>query len=230
MKDSFKEVVNIRKQRQDLTGQRFGRLIALREFKKEGTQQYYWICKCDCGKEKAVGTYVLLHGKTRSCGCLLIESNLNNNKNTSHGDSRMGARRRLYGIWCGVTARTRQHGNPEINKNYYARGIRMCEEWKDYTLFKEWALNNGYEDSLTIDRIDNDGDYSPKNCRWTTKTEQARNRRSSHPITINGETKLLTDWAKEAGIAYSTIILRLKKGWTEEEAATTPSLRPKKNR
>lgn len=223
-------MIKIRKQRQDLTGQRFGRLVALREFKKEGTRQYYWVCKCDCGKQKAVGSYVLSAGKTRSCGCLLIESNLNNNKNTTHGDSRTGKRQRLYGIWCGITARTKPHGNPETNKNYHERGITMCEEWKDYTTFKEWAYANGYDDSLTIDRIDNDGNYEPKNCRWATKTQQARNRRSTHPITVNGETKLLTDWAEETGISYTTIILRIKNGWDEAEAATTPSQRPRINK
>lgn len=221
-------MLKIRKQRQDLTGQRFGRLVALREFKKEGTRQYYWVCKCDCGKEKAVGTYVLIHGKTRSCGCLLIESNLNNNKNTSHGDSRVNKRNRIYGIWCGITARTKKHKDPSINKNYYERGIKMCDEWKNYNTFKQWSLDNGYDDSLSIDRIDNDGDYTPENCKWSTRSEQARNRRTSHPITVNGETKLITDWAKETGIGRTTIINRIKSGWSESDAVTTPT--PKQRR
>lgn len=103
-------------------------------------------------------------------------------------------------------------------KRYGGRGIKICEEWNDYFSFQKWAYVNGYKDDLTIDRIDNDGDYSPDNCRWITIEEQQQNRCTSHMITFNGKTQNLTQWAKEYSITRDCLKQRIKRGWPIERA------------
>ena len=106
--------------------------------------------------------------------------------------------------------------------NYGARGIKVCDEWlNDYRAFKDWALKNGYADNLTIDRKNNDRDYCPENCRWSTLKEQASNRRSNRLITYKGQTKILKDWCDELGLKYGTVHKRLRLGWSIEEAFRT---------
>ena len=110
--------------------------------------------------------------------------------------------------------------NPHTNvyKYYGGRGITVCDEWlKSYHAFRDWAFANGYREDLSIDRIDNDKGYSPENCRWVSVNEQRRNRRNSHWITINGETKRITDWSNETGISIQTFYKRLKRGITGEK-------------
>lgn len=125
---------------------------------------------------------------------------------------------RLYGIWTGIKGRTQNHNN-KCYKNYGGRGITVCDEWENsYEAFRDWALANGYQDDLTIDRIDNDGNYCPENCRWVDRITQNNNRRSNHFITHNGETKTITQWARETGLNSQIISGRLKLGWSIEDA------------
>lgn len=129
---------------------------------------------------------------------------------------------RLHNIWSNMKTRC-------FTKSYYlyelygGRGITVCEEWKnDFLSFYTWSMSHGYSENLTLDRIDNNGNYSPENCRWTTMKEQASNRRSNHLLTLNGETKTISEWSKVVGIERRTIQRRLKLGWTVEKALTTP--------
>ena len=129
---------------------------------------------------------------------------------------------RLYGIWLGMRARC-NIPNYHDYKYYGLRGIKVCDEWNDYLAFKEWAINNGYADNLTLDRIDVNSNYCPGNCRWATKTEQGNNRRNNHLLTYNGETKTLKEWSDVSGIPYSTLKRRINVyGFTVKEALTLP--------
>lgn len=121
---------------------------------------------------------------------------------------------RLYNIWLHIKARCYKHSDEHFHW-YGGRGITMCEEWKnDFKAFYDWAMSHGYSDELTIDRIDNDGNYEPSNCRWVTRKEQSNNRRSNIPITIEDVTHNIQEWSELTGIKYHTIYYRIKNGKT----------------
>lgn len=143
-------------------------------------------------------------------------------------------RTRLYRIWSGMRGRCKKDGS-EYHKNWGGRGVSVCDEWNDFNTFREWAIKNGYDETLTIDRINNDGDYEPSNCRWITYKEQSRNMRSNRYIEINGEQHIIPDWCEILGtVTPSTVYARMRKyGWTAEKALLTPgqkhvSFEPKK--
>lgn len=211
----------------DLTGQRFGRLVVIKMH--EHTYGKYgkitWLCKCDCGNTKVINGECLRDGGTRSCGCLHDE--LIVARNTKHGCTITGQKDRLYTVWASMKNRC-NNPNSDFYYRYGGRGIKVCEEWKnDYAAFKEWAYANGYDENAdfmqcTIDRIDLDKGYSPENCRWTDIVSQANLRSNSHWITYKGKTQTLAQWARELGVGYSMLSIRLKKGWSVEEAFETP--------
>jgi len=154
----------------DLTGIKFGRLIVLSHDRteKSGSKTYhhFWNCRCDCGNTTSVRGDFLQNGRTQSCGCYGAERRLM--AVTKHGKYRT----RLHTIWQGMKQRCYSKKNPAF-KDYGCRGITVCEEWlKSFSNFQEWALNSGYCDNLTIDRIDNDKGYCPDNCQWITIQEQ----------------------------------------------------------
>lgn len=129
---------------------------------------------------------------------------------------------RLYGIWIGMRKRC-ENTKSDAYDRYGGRGVRVCDEWHDWFKFREWALGNGCQDDLTIDRIDVNGNYEPSNCRWITRADQARNRRTNRKITYNGITKTGAEWARELGFKDKHSLLnRLDNGWTIERAFSTP--------
>lgn len=189
----------------DLVGKTFGRLkvIAnggLDSFRKNSV----WVCLCSCGEEIKVPRPSLLQGYTKSCGCLRLE--ICSEKATTHGDSKT----RLYKTWCGIKERCFNKTNIKY-KYYGGRGIKMNPKWQDYISFKRWALSNGYQEDLTIDRIDNNGDYSPLNCRWSTRKEQANNRRSNVVVDFRGITDNLSGWSHRLNIPYKRLQKRHAK-------------------
>lgn len=139
--------------------------------------------------------------------------------NIKHGDSTNGKQQRLYRIWTGIIARC----NNKNAKYYGSKGIKVCDEWRDYVNFKKWAEANGYADNLTIDRIDNSKDYCPENCRWATMKEQQRNRTNNHIIEYNNESHTISEWAEIFNINVDVLIYRINNGWDVSTALTTPT-------
>jgi len=127
----------------------------------------------------------------------------------------------LYGRWNGMKQRC---SNPNSHKysNYGARGIKVCDEWMEYRVFKKWSLENGFEEHLTIDRIDTNGDYESSNCRWTNYKEQANNKRNNRLVVYEDEEYTLAELSDKTGIKSATLSIRLDKGMTPEEAVYTP--------
>ena len=191
----------------NLIGQKFGRLTAM-EYAGDGR----WKCVCECGNTTTVKTHKLRIGHTKSCGCYAKEVSVENGKMKKHG----GTGTRLYKIWAGIKTRCYNQNTEHFNL-YMNRGITVCDEWRDdFGAFRDWALANGYQDHLTLDRKDNDGPYSPENCRWATAKEQTDNRRRTIRLSYGGETHTLMEWADITGIKYVTLFWRYKQNWSPE--------------
>lgn len=198
----------------DLIGLRFERLTVIKQEGKYKNGARLWLCKCDCGNEKIVAGTHLVGGKIRSCGCLLKETTIARNKVEKVKHGKRGTR--LYIAWRNIKDRC-LNPNEKAYPRYGGRGITICPEWMEFEPFYEWAITHGYADNLTIDRIDNDGNYEPGNCRWTTRKEQANNRRSNVKITFDGKTKTLAEWADYLQIPYSRIEHRYKSSMPIEK-------------
>lgn len=204
-------------------GQKFNRLtvIAYETIKYKHSTRVNWIVRCECGTLKSVSPYRVLNGNTKSCGCFKSENTIAYNREAKkkHG----GRYDRLYHIWHGMKQRCFCETSREY-PNWGGRGIIVCAEWKDdYASFRDWALGNGYEDDLTIDRIDVDGNYCPENCRWVDWKTQAENRRDTMHFIVNGEDKTLSQLSDEYGIKYTTLYQRVcKYNWPIEKSLSVP--------
>lgn len=165
----------------DIAGMKFGRLTAIKKVGTKGNgkgSKSIWLCRCDCGNEKEILRNSLVSGTTKSCGCL--EKEVKATMHLKHGM----AKSRLWNIWTGMRDRCSRSNNKDYQR-YGGRGIRVCPEWdSDFRNFYDWSMGNGYSDELTIDRIDNDGNYEPSNCRWVTRKEQTRNRSITKTIPL----------------------------------------------
>lgn len=193
-----------------LVGRRFGKLLVVEQIR--GDKNWMHRCVCDCGNEHFAQGNNLKAGRTTNCGCSRYKNNGLSLDN--------GKRSRLYYIWTSMHQRCT---NPLATgyHNYGGRGIKVCSEWEDFGAFHRWAVSHGYKPNLTIERIDNNGDYRPGNCRWATTKEQGRNRRNNQLVTFRGETMLLMDWSERLGIRYVTLHARLfRYGWPVEQAFT----------
>lgn len=201
----------------DKSGQKFGRLTVLSYAGRDERNIVMWLCKCECGNFVKVRGYEL--GKrTNSCGCLKREIFDTGKSAVTHGMSKT----RLYGIWASMKTRCYVKGRDSY-AYYGGRGIKVCEEWKDsFETFRDWALNNGYKDELTLDRINGDGDYEADNCRWVTIIEQQSNKRNNVFLDVNSEKHTASEWSRMIGGSTHLVSGRLRRGWSVEDAVTIP--------
>lgn len=207
----------------DLTGNRYDMLYVVRRVENSNDGYVQYLCLCDCGNEKIVKANNLSNGNTHSCGCL--KKKIMAEKQFKHGATggRHGKQDRLYTIWCGMNSRCYSPSATEY-ENYGGRGITVCNEWRnDFLVFREWALKNGYTQTLTIDRIDNDGNYEPSNCRWIALKDQMNNKRNNHIIEYAGQSKTITEWAEQLGIHRKTLSDRINRyHWPINKALSLP--------
>ena len=189
----------------DMVGKRFGHLVVLREHgKKRG--RYHWVCQCDCGRTSIVDGAHLRNGNTQSCGCM--------QRGNIDSKARNKSDHRLNSILWHMRQRCYDKNVPQYAR-YGGRGIYVCDEWMHgSSAFRKWAYANGYRDDLSIDRIDNDGPYSPENCRWTTASEQARNT----SVTRYFQGVSLPDWCDQQRLDLHMVKQRIIRGWSIEEA------------
>ena len=207
----------------DLTGQKFNKLTVISRVESRrqpsGKLVTYWKCKCECGKTTEVKACDLKNGHTVSCGCSHIQQAKQQAKTMSKNNILHGkSNTRLYHIYNGMFNRCYKEKH-KFYKNYGGRGIKICDEWlNNFMTFYNWAINNDYQDNLTIDRINNDGNYEPNNCRWQTIKEQANNRRTNQMYEYKGKKQSLKEICNELHLNYTTIWKRIKKGMSLEEA------------
>lgn len=193
---------------------KYGRLTVVSEVKiNVGNRNRMFVnCVCDCGKEIQIRKDCLQRGDSRSCGCLKKEQDKKNLGRATHKKSNT----RLYKIWLGMKARCNNE-NVECYSRYGGRGIKVCEEWNSsFEPFEKWALENGYNTKMTIDRIDNEKGYSPTNCRWLTNKEQCNNRRTTNKIMFKGKEMSLMQIHETTGVSYDILRRRYRKGIRDE--------------
>lgn len=169
-----------------------------------------WLCLCNCGNLFVTTACSIRDRENLSCGCMIGKSH------EKHGYIKLN--QRLYKIHNAMVERC-YNVNHKQYKHYGGRGIAVCNEWRnDFMNFYEWAMNNGYKEELTIDRVDVNGNYEPTNCRWATAKQQGRNRRTCRYFTINDETHNLSEWCEILNLNYKRVYNRLYKGWSIEKA------------
>lgn len=198
----------------DIIGKKFGQLKVLEktEIRANNNGEYKYKCECTCGKITFVRKSNLKSGNSKTCGYC--------NRSVRHSPLSNGLRsknKRLYSIYQNMKQRCYDE-NSITYKNYGKRGIKICDEWlNDYSKFYNWSIENNYQNNLSIDRINNDGDYCPQNCRWATKEEQQNNTRNNRKIKYNNEIKTLAQWAKILNMSQQKLRYRLNN-WSIEEA------------
>lgn len=205
-------------------GDTFGRLevVKLVGYKEKSIRRKGCICKCNCSDNSYIGPlrlYMLISGDLISCGCYSreIHSEIMIKRNTKHGYSVRKNREKLYILWGAMIDRANNHNRWDA-KYYADKGITVCDDWRDYTKFREWALSNGYEEGLSLDREDNSLGYEPSNCRWIPLKLQSDNRTNSRILVYGDESHSITEWSRITGISWTTIDNRLKSGKTVGQA------------
>ena len=199
-------------------GDKFGKWTVID--RTEYINNTMWLCQCECGVIKPVRAASLHEGTSKSCGCSRGKTYETHNHKYPKQFSELDglSKHPLYHVWSNMKYRCY-----DPKGKYYNSGRLICDEWvNDFMNFYDWSLNNGYEEGLTIDRIDNSGNYEPSNCRWTTREVQQNNRGNNRYLEFNGKRQTMTQWARELGISYDTLNSRIRNGWSVERAILTP--------
>ena len=198
----------------DLTGKQFGKWKVI-DYSHYTRQTSFWNCLCECGTAKKVNSINLRHGKSKQCSSCRSKGNRTANL-------------RLYTTQYNMKNRCNSKKDKSY-KNYGGRKITVCKEWlEDYFNFKRWALENGYQSNLTLDRVGSDSGYNPNNCKWSTRIEQNNNKRNNTKLTFDGKTQTLAQWARELGVLRETLRSRIRYGWSVEKTLTAPIRKHKK--
>lgn len=204
----------------DLTNQKFGRLTVIGRAPNRG-KNTMWYCKCECGNISIVNGGHLKNGHTQSCGCYRREVSSAIHKTHGLSDNP------LYSVWNTMIQRC-YNPNQKSYRIYGAENKSVCNEWRNFEPFYNWAMENGYKHGLTIERINPDGNYEPSNCRWATRKEQGNNTRNNRLIQFNGEVKTMAQWAESKNLTYSALQHRLERNWNIEKALNTPQKNKRK--
>lgn len=187
-----------------MIGEKFNRLTVLSFIDIRNRHEYY-LCRCDCGKERQIQKNSIVKGYTKSCGCYNKEVVSKTHKIHGHRNTR------IYHIWENMKQRCLNSNSPHYMK-YGGRGIGVCFEWLTFKNFLEWAEGNGYSKGLTLDREDNDLDYCPYNCRWITNMRQQGNKRNTRFVNVDGEMVHAAEYARRVGITRSAVYYQLNNG------------------
>ena len=202
---------------QNLIGMKSGRLTVIDgPFKKDGKKGSFWLCKCDCGKtlHNHIVSNSIINGKSKSCGCLMVE--MVKKSNTTHGLTKT----RTYTSWNSMWRRCT---NPNHKSYEYYKSRTPVERWKSFEMF---LLDMGERPKNTsLERIDNSKPYSPENCKWAGPLEQQLNRKATIAIVVNGEKMSMRQACKKIGVSYSMVKGRIFKGWSKEDALFKPKMR-----
>ena len=196
-----------------LIGMKFGKLTVIKQLETKNGKRM-WYCECECGGSTITSTYLLNSGHTKSCGCLAGRKN---------GIAPKIKGTAIYSRWQSMKKRCYDK-NCVAYKNYGARGIKVCDEWKNDPLkFYEWAINSGFSADLTLDRIDVNGDYCPENCRWSTSKEQNRNKRNNHYINVDGKLVTIAEYAEQHNLNAGSLAYRLNESkFSQEDCLKKP--------
>lgn len=206
----------------NLIDMRFGKLTVKEKLGRDSHGEIRWLCVCDCGNEHISTSNRLTSGQTTCCRDCMIKKIGDTNR--THGRTP----RKLF--YAYVNMKTRCYNkNYSLYHRYGGRGIKVCDEWRNsFENFREWAMNNGWKEELSLDRIDNDGNYEPNNCKWSTVLEQSNNRRTNRLITYNGITDTMANWSRRMNIPYYVIQRRISLNWDIDKVFTEPYRRKAK--
>jgi hypothetical protein len=208
--------------RLELVGRKFGRLLVISDMGTNKKLKSLWGCLCECGNNLIVMGSDLINGNTKSCGCLQREAT--SKAKTKHGQTRFLKVSRAYSCWSEMKQRCLNPNNSQY-KDYGGRGIIVCKRWLEKeTGFANFLSDMGNPpDMMTIERLDNNGSYSPDNCKWATRKEQGNNKRNNRFLSHEGETRTLSQWADYIGINQDTLGCRLNSyHWSIEKTLSTP--------
>lgn len=195
--------------KEEVVGNVYGHITVLADAERKGRNSRFVLCVCKCGTKKEFRMQLLKTGKTKSCGCVSHE--MGAEKRRTHG----GTGTRLHNIWRSIKRRC-YNPNERVYEYYGGKGVVMHDDWLfDFARFRDWSEKNGYSEDLTIDRIDNTGNYEPSNCRWVSMQVQSNNKSNNRMMKINGTTKTVADWSRFTGVNVKTIYNRLYSGYPE---------------
>ena len=215
----------------NIIGNRYGHWTVIERAENSKDGKTRWLCRCDCGTIRSVDNGHLKSGASTNCGCEAFKktSERNRVRKRTHGGTSGEKQERLYDVHRSMKRRCYEPSNNSYH-NYGGRGIKVCDEWlgeHGYENFRKWAMENGYDPNAerqecTLDRIDNNGNYCPENCRWVNAKIQGNNRNDNHILEYQGERHTVVEWAEKMGMLPVTLYARIRRGWPIEKALKTP--------